>query len=299
MATGVRNSMARRISGPILRSWIISTLGHCIIFLLMTLTWYAAQSPGEIFVLSAGHYEPSVDQPLVVLAELAESDLEVNPEIDAFAFASGGSQSSADAARGDTEGGIFAEGGGELGRGTGRGVSLGFGTDLDGGSRAGARFYGVKAEGRSFVFVVDSSGSMEGDRFRCAIEELKRSILALRRAQSFFVYFYSDDAYPMPADSLLKAEAQHRRSMFRWINKAKVGGGTYPLRALQGALELNPDAIFFLTDGEFDESVVEAVSQADRSPKTPIHSICIQSKTGAKLLEKIAANSGGSFREVD
>src|SRR5262245_18159127 len=63
------------------------------------------------------------------------------------------------------------EGGGSGGgSGTGRGRGSGPGVGL------GAGFFGSKGKGKSFVYVVDCSGSMYGERFRRAKTELVRSI---------------------------------------------------------------------------------------------------------------------------
>ena len=295
MSHSDRASSTSTVSGQTVRAWVISALIHCIALLLMTLTWWAVSSPSILPVLHAGLSERPADEPIVVLEEDSAPDLADSAVLGQSVFAGGGSQSDGDA--------FLANGAAAGGRGSGSANGegadslLGLGLHLEGGED-GAQFYGLKAEGRRFVFVVDCSGSMEGTRFYRALDELRSSILSLRRAQSFFVYFYSDDAYPMPAEGLLTADGINRRRILRWIDKAKARGGTYPLRALQGALEKQPDAVFFLTDGEFDEATVAAVDQADRSPKIPIHAICIESEQGAKLLQTISQQSGGSFRYV-
>ena len=59
-------------------------------------------------------------------------------------------------------------------------------------------FFGIRAQGRFFVYVVDCSGSMiDEDRFARATE-VRRSVLALQAPQQFKVIFYNDGPIPMP-----------------------------------------------------------------------------------------------------
>src|SRR6266436_244295 len=67
------------------------------------------------------------------------------------------------------------------------------------GSDAGqaAQFFGVKATGRRFVFIVDSSNSMRGGKFDAAKEELLYSIRRLSKEQAFYVIFFDQNAERM------------------------------------------------------------------------------------------------------
>ena len=60
-------------------------------------------------------------------------------------------------------------------------------------------FFGIRARGQFFVYVVDCSGSMiDDDRMPRATIELRRSVLALREPQRFEVIFYNSESIPMP-----------------------------------------------------------------------------------------------------
>jgi hypothetical protein len=69
--------------------------------------------------------------------------------------------------------------------------------DEDAQSVLGGSFFGIRAEGQRFVYVVDCSGSMTGAPYDRASQELVRSLAALSKTQEFFVILYSDDSYPM------------------------------------------------------------------------------------------------------
>lgn len=172
------------------------------------------------------------------------------------------------------------------------------GGQADNNGAKSASFFGIEAGGKSFVFVVDLSGSMAGHRFRFAKAELRRSLEKLASDQRYYIVFFNTVAFPMPAANLLNATTQNRAKTARWISQMQTGGFTNPWPALQVAMELEPDAIFFLTDGEFDPMVVERIEPASTSDSTPIHTIAFQSRDGEELLKAIARKTRGTYRFV-
>lgn len=158
-------------------------------------------------------------------------------------------------------------------------------------------FFGATAGGNDFVFVVDLSGSMTGDRFVRAEAELERSVKSLYEPQRFYVIFFNQIDYLMPTQGMVPATGLNQRDAIRWFRTAECGGGTEPLTALQEAVRLKPNAIFFLTDGEFDPAVVSLI-QPDGVKPVPIHCIAFASRQGEVLLKMIAQLSGGSYRYV-
>ena len=161
-----------------------------------------------------------------------------------------------------------------------------------------ANFYGIDADGIDFVFVVDMSGSMEGSRFRRAKNELRRSIQALSPTQRFFIIFFSDDAWPMPAEGMIEASEKNLAATRRWLKYAACQGGTNPLPALIDAIHLEPDAIFLLSDGKFDPETAAQVDLSQPSPPVPIHTVGFASREGEPMLKAISQISGGKYRYV-
>ena len=162
----------------------------------------------------------------------------------------------------------------------------------------GASFFGITAGGNNFVFVVDMSGSMRGRRFERARAELRRTMFSLVEAQKYFIVFYSTQAYPMPAAGLLEATKPNLMQTARWLNKIEPMGYTVPLPALLQALDLKPDAVFLLSDGQFDPLVVDMVMLNQAATKVPIHTIGFESREGEPVLKALAARSGGTYRFV-
>jgi hypothetical protein len=162
-----------------------------------------------------------------------------------------------------------------------------------------ARFFGLQAQGDSFVFVVDSSGSMEGNRFRRACAELRRTLEELDPEQRYSVIFYSTYKYPMPGPKeMLPATPENVAKTVRWINQVRPGGWTYPIPAFLHALHLDPDAIFLLTDGEFEPEILRSVRSAEGSEGLPVHTIGFESQAGEAILKAISDKSGGTYRHV-
>jgi hypothetical protein len=172
-----------------------------------------------------------------------------------------------------------------------------------GGVELKAGFFGSQSEGRSIVYVVDMSGSMRGRRFDRARSELVRSIAKLSAEQSFYVFFFNDRAYPLfdplPAKGLLPATTGNKSRASRWIRAREPFSKTNPTLALQWALEMKPQVIYLLTDGELDyPDVVRRVIRDGNKSQTQIHTIAFENEEGARTLEAIAKENNGTFRFV-
>jgi hypothetical protein len=190
-------------------------------------------------------------------------------------------------------------------KGTGNGGTggLGFGAG-GGGGGSGVDFFGVKGKGNKFVYVVDCSGSMTGRRFEKACGELKRSIGALKPRQKFYVYFFSSGTYQMfyptqGEEKLIRASPENVRKVTEWIDKFQEGGGgTQPKDSMLRALKLQPDTIFFLTDGAFDGRVVADIRDNNKDKKTCINTIGFETHAGEVNLIPIANQNRGDYRFV-
>jgi hypothetical protein len=159
-----------------------------------------------------------------------------------------------------------------------------------------ASFFGIRARGQFFIYVVDQSGSMlDDDRLTRAKIELRRSVQALQPPQRFEVIFYNDEATPMPGGPLPRTADQQNKNMLNaWLRLIGPDGGTQPRSALALAISLRPDAIFLLSDGEYPEGTVEAVARSNRS-KIPIHCVDLSGGEAGDHLRRIAHDSGGQY----
>jgi hypothetical protein len=201
-----------------------------------------------------------------------------------------------------------------------------FGTEGEGFARndtglAAAEFFGVKAGGRKFVFVVDSSRSMNGGKFDAALEELVYAVSKLSQDQYFYVIFFDWNAERMkfPVDparpSVLNEEPEPRavsatrdniRNLEAWLKTMELELKTDPYEAMKFAVEMLPDAIYLLTDGMFrgqTESYLAENNMIEDSldgpkPKVVVHTIGFWSDQGQPVLKRIAEKYGGTYRFV-
>lgn len=195
--------------------------------------------------------------------------------------------------------GMAGSGSGDGGSGGGSGGGTGIGQ----GPGIGAGFFGTKGAGKSFIYVVDMSGSMYGDRFSRAKAELIKSINKLNAEQKFYVFFFNDRTFPLfepkPAKGMIPANKANKDRASRWIGLRRAESTTNPNYALQQALEMKPEVIFLLTDGELDEP--EAVRQMIRNhnkSNVVIHTIAFENEEGGLTLESIAKENNGIYRFV-
>lgn len=164
---------------------------------------------------------------------------------------------------GEGDGGVI--GIGETGIGAaGSGGLGGFGHELDL-TLAGVWDLNVNAE--RVAYVVDFSGSIvtvEQDLVR----ELKRSIGSLKARQSFnVILFYgrgreTTDSF---SGSLLPATGDNKKRFFEWIDVRHAAGGTNPVPAVLRAIKQRPQAIFFFSDGRFENDIVERITKANKT----------------------------------
>lgn len=174
----------------------------------------------------------------------------------------------------------------------------------DRGYGRGASFFGSRAYGDRFVYVMDSSSSMTGPRWSAACAQLISSIEQLEANQEFFVICFDYQTTllfnvpPHRIKYVVKAD-KSSRAVRTWLASRTLGNSTKPAEALQVALSLNPDAIFLLSDGEIQDNSVLMLRMLNAAGrKIPIHTISLFSREGWWALQQIAADNGGTFTPV-
>ncbi len=190
-------------------------------------------------------------------------------------------------------------GGGGSGGGSGGGIGRGIGPATE--------FFGARERAGSFTYVIDCSGSMSGfGALRAAKQELLASLGQLPPDARFAVVFFNlrptifADASGQPA--LMPATLENKDRVRTRLESIKADGGTRPMAALEAALELKPEVVFLLTDGqELSHENVEELRS--RVGSIRIHTIEFGAgpavAVGAGPLQELAAATGGSFRHVD
>lgn len=185
----------------------------------------------------------------------------------------------------------------DVGGGIGSGLGVGAG-----GGGGGASFFGVEAAGNRFAFIVDVSGSMSvGGKIERLRAELSRSVDALLQNSHFIVVPFSTGAAPLAGKAgWTEASDRGKRGTIRAIETLNADGGTNPSPGFQivFALRPRPDAIYFMTDGEFQPQVALEIAAMNSEAKIPVHCLCFVSEESSELMKKIARESGGSFTFV-
>jgi len=175
----------------------------------------------------------------------------------------------------------------------------------------GAEFFGVQASGRRFVFVVDSSLSMSGPKWETACQELLGAIDRLTEEQYFYVIFFDGDSHPMFGQTVRISEMElatpeNVRHLKQWLTTVQLGFDTSPCQSVTHAIQLRPDAVFLLTDGDFNDYTavylrkhnVKKIDPQGSNSQIAVHTICFRNRDGQKVLKRIAKENGGRFRFV-
>lgn len=179
-------------------------------------------------------------------------------------------------------------------------------------SKANIQFCGVDGGGNHFVYLIDSSGSMK-EGFESARRELLQSIEALTPKQRFYVVFYDREPDYMritnpgaDEEFSVSATPENKAALRRWAMTISQDRGWAPYEPTRFALNLRPDVIFLLSDGEFpqkfedmvrEENVVENLF-GDRKPISIVHTIAYHSKEGESRMQRIAKQNAGQYRYV-
>lgn len=171
-------------------------------------------------------------------------------------------------------------------------------------------FFGIETTGQSVVYIVDRSGSMGGQRWEDATGELLKSVRSLKSDQKFFVYLFSDACHPMPQlagrNKLVPASEENKKAFEKWLTSQQPDETTKPLSSVRRALNMRPDTIFLLTDGEFYDNtgpylirLAELQKKRTNEGEQVINTIAFYCNFKLEMmLQEIASVHNGTFRSV-
>jgi hypothetical protein len=131
-----------------------------------------------------------------------------------------------------------------------------------GGGAGGARFFGRQGVGRTALFLCDNSNSYAVGGFQTVLIELSRAVGRMKPEQSFHVVFFSDTAYkllhPQGVDTFLPATPENKRKLDAWLPTVELCSGGRGIRGAGAlAVALKPDVVYFLSDGDHADSVID------------------------------------------
>ncbi len=155
---------------------------------------------------------------------------------------------------------------------------------------------------KDVTFVLDTSGSMKGDKLAQAQKALKYCIGALNVRDRFNIVRFSTDTEQF-RDGPVSPDRKNRDDAFAFIDGMVARGGTNIndslVEALRGAADKKrPSIIVFITDGEPTvgttdvASIVKNVGNANRS-NTRIFVFGVGEEINTHLLDKISSTNHG------
>lgn len=301
--------------------WAASLSVHAVILLVLALAGFAVTPPPRPITLSTATEDDFFDEvtPLEMepidsemleeltesaeplLADLSEVSLDALPSTDAIELAS---FETTELLPSDV-GALMAEAAG--------GAPAAEGKPTAKPGKQTASFFGSKATGDRFVFLIDNSGSMQRGRMETTMMELLKTVRSLSYSQSFYVIFYSDQAYPMfypeSVEEMLPATRENRDRLERWLHTVEICLGGALKDAMAMAEKLEPDAVYVLSDGDYlfyERDGQRVMSSSLRKLTEPndwkftINTLgmTVRDADDAEALTLIAQAHGGKFRNV-
>jgi len=283
---------------PPIGSFLVSLLVHAVLLLVLWCLVYATVKRQSIFLTASASASPQA-----VKLELATKAKPVQPVAAADQFAPADSIVTSESLVSK-----FMDS-------DARAESLKF-------EPASIEFFGARAYGNRFVFVLDisySMGARDGERFRRACDELLRSVSQLRRGQSYYVFLFcwgTEEMFRDPSIEYVNVVPGHEQKLHDWIYDVRLGAGTDPRRALALARQMKPDAVFLLSDGHFNKpnaplsetgwiddqgEVIQADVQAGVElfyGNHTIHTIAFENPFTLAAMQDIADATGGNCRYI-
>ena len=165
----------------------------------------------------------------------------------------------------------------------------------------------LNGKGKRFVYVLDRSESMKTPErlpIEYAVREACASIQSLdpkEGAQKFQVVIYNHNpAVFKNRKRLLDVTETNKEEVIRYLQETEPEGGTDPLAALDTAIRMAPDVIFFLTDAEEEISpmvLAKIRGICRQGGVSQIHVIEFGKPNGKRLksFQKLASQNNGTY----
>ena len=165
---------------------------------------------------------------------------------------------------------------------------------------------------------MSTQGENGKSRFDLMKEELARSVSALPISVKFQIILFSDsaryigqsrdegetlkadDPESFPKRLLVRATRSQVRKTLKEIEEISLGGGTNWRLPLKMAINLQPDLIYFMTDGEFTSDrgkvpVIDDVVDYNRKrSRARINTICLMEIKAYDELQDLARRTRGT-----
>lgn len=172
------------------------------------------------------------------------------------------------------------------------------------GGKTSTEVFGISGEGSNFVYVFDASSSMHGRPLEAAKQELLASLESLGRVHQFQIIFYNESPTIFTPTGtrgqLVFATDENKKSAKKYVDGITDALSTEHETPLMLAVRMQPDVIFFLTDGEDPSLSTRQLLKIRRANRAAASINVIQFGVGAdpghdSWLKKLARQNQGKY----
>lgn len=181
------------------------------------------------------------------------------------------------------------------------------GSPGDLGEQVTVSVFGVQGQGTKFVYLFDRSASMDGAPLAAAKQQFVESLNSLAEVHQFQIIFFNTSAQPFTINGrqrIAYATEQNKKMADRLLGGVTAFGGTDRLLALQTAIRLGPDVVFFLTDadGPMSQLDLDDIARINRRYNATICTIEFgrgPDRGRYNFLKALAETTGGQYGYVN
>lgn len=163
-------------------------------------------------------------------------------------------------------------------------------------------FYGVEIRSEAIVFLIDTSGSMNGERIAKLRRELQTVIRSMPAAARFNLITF-DSSVRKWQRTLTQAKPARKKSALKFVNRLVASGLTNLWGALQAGMGDNSvDTLVILSDGEPTTGKIQNMNvirktflEMNRKRMIMLNAILLNHRS--RHLKAMALLSGGSYKE--
>jgi Ca-activated chloride channel family protein len=154
------------------------------------------------------------------------------------------------------------------------------------------------ARRQEVVFVVDTSGSMDGESLPQAQGALRLCLRHLREGDHFNIIAFENSYQSFSKDAVVFTQKTLEQAD-RWVAALRASGGTELLQPMVAAVQGMPEGVVvLLTDGQVgnEEEILRAVLAARKT--TRVYSFGIGTNVSDALLRDMARQTGGAVEFI-
>jgi len=164
-------------------------------------------------------------------------------------------------------------------------------------------------QGKDILLVMDTSGSMKGEKIELAREAMRFFVRSLNPSDRFNILTFSNSVRSFRS-GFVGSDAETRQAALAFIDAVAAGGGTAIDEALRTAMSEaaraggpRPQRVLFVTDGkptvgERDARVIVKNAQTHNTGNARIFAFGVETAIDSRLLNQLAARTGGSAELV-